>query len=282
MPTLDLPDGRTLAYEVGGDPAGTPVLYQHGTGDSRLARHPDDGLTASLGVRLVTADRPGVGGSSHRHETRTLLGWVSDVEALADALGVDRFVVAGHSGGGPHALAIAYQLGERVTRVGLASSLAPFEEPGARRLVKDRELRTLLGLHHVKFLAEAAGKAEARRFAKDVHRFVAHCADAYPADRTVFQDPQLEPMFEEQFTAALAQDGAGALDDMWAFLDWGFEPEDVHQHVELFYGDQDDVLDVEMRDLLSLRLPDCSPHTWRGAGHYAVYARWEEFLRSLV
>jgi pimeloyl-ACP methyl ester carboxylesterase len=281
MPTLDLPDGRTLAYEVGGASDGTPVLYQHGTGDSRLARHPDDSLAASLGVRLITADRPGVGGSS-RHRHRGLLAWVPDVEALADALGLHRFVVAGHSGGGPHALAIAHQLGDRVTKVGLAAPLAPLDEPGSWHLVKDRELRTIFALAHVKFLANAAGQIEARRYARDIPGFVAHCADAYPADRSVFLDPQLEPMFEEQFAAALGQDGVGALDDMWAFVDWGFAPEDVPQHVELFYGDQDDVLDVEMRDLLSLRLPDCSPHTWRGAGHYSVYAHWEEFLRSLM
>jgi pimeloyl-ACP methyl ester carboxylesterase len=43
---------------------------------------------------------------------------------LADALDVDRFAVAGWSGGGPHALAIAHVLGARVSKVALASSLA--------------------------------------------------------------------------------------------------------------------------------------------------------------
>ena len=61
MARLELDDGRGVAYESWGDPNGRPVVFAHGTGDSRLARHPDDGLTASLGVRLVTVDRPGQG-----------------------------------------------------------------------------------------------------------------------------------------------------------------------------------------------------------------------------
>ena len=42
-----------------GDPAGTPVLYLHGGGDSRLSRHPDDSIASALGVRLLAVDRCG-------------------------------------------------------------------------------------------------------------------------------------------------------------------------------------------------------------------------------
>src|SRR5689334_6385779 len=110
MHLFTLDDGRELAYELWGKPDGVPVLFQHGTGDSRLARHPDESLTADLSVRLVTVDRPGVGGSTAR-KNRTLLQWAPDVAALADHLEIDRFAVAGWSGGGPHALAIAHVLG---------------------------------------------------------------------------------------------------------------------------------------------------------------------------
>src|SRR5687767_7492450 len=50
--TVALGGGRTLALDDVGDPAGAPVLYLHGTPDSRLARHPDDDLAAAAGVRL--------------------------------------------------------------------------------------------------------------------------------------------------------------------------------------------------------------------------------------
>jgi pimeloyl-ACP methyl ester carboxylesterase len=278
---VQLSDGRTIAFEVVGDPDGVPVFFQHGTGDSRLCKHPDDAVTAAHGVRLITADRPGVGGSSpHKH--RTILDWVDDAGAVLDAAGVDEFVVAGHSGGGPHALAIAKQLGARVTKVGLAAPIAPFDEDGTRGMVKNRDLKMIFSLAHVKWLASAAGKVESRHYRKDLHGFVAHCAEEWPADRPVLTDPVLEPMFEAEFGEAFAKGGVGALDDMWGFLDWGFVPEDVHQHVELFVGDADDILDPEMTARLARRLPDSTVHTWSGAGHYGVYGRWDEFLAALV
>ncbi len=97
METLETPDGRQLAYEDGGAPDGIPVCFQHGMGDSRLCRHPDDSVTARQGVRLITADRPGVGGSSPRNH-RSIRDWVPGAEAIADAIRLERFAVAGHSG----------------------------------------------------------------------------------------------------------------------------------------------------------------------------------------
>jgi len=281
MPTINVADGRQVEYEVVGDPRGTPVFFQHGTGDSRLCKHPDDGVTAALGVRLITADRPGVGGSSpYKH--RSILDWVPDVEAIANELQLDHFVVAGHSGGGPHALAVASRLGDRVTKVGLAAPIAPFDQEGTKGMVKDKDLKMIFKLAHVKWLASAMGKIESKHYRKDLHGFVAHCAEEWPADAPIFTDAVLEPMFEAEFDAAFAQGGIGALDDMWAFLDWGFTPEEVGQHVELFVGDADDILDPEMSDRLAARLPDCTEHRWTGAGHYGVYGRWNEFLGALV
>jgi pimeloyl-ACP methyl ester carboxylesterase len=281
MQTITTTDGRTVAYEVVGDPDGTPVFWQHGTGDSRLCKHPDDSLTAALGIKLVTADRPGVGGSSPEHP-RGILDWVADAEAVADAAELEQFVVAGHSGGGPHALAIAQRLGDRVTAIGLAAPIAPFDHGVDKGMVKDEDLKLIFKLAHVKWLANAAGKAESKHYEKHLHSFVAHCAKEWPADKGIFTDPVLEPMFEAEFAAAFEQGGVGALDDMWGFLDWGFAPEDVDQHVELYVGDADDILDPAMSKRLSERLPDCTLHTWPGAGHYGVYGRWPEFLTAIV
>lgn len=281
MKTLDLSDGRVLAYEDGGSADGAAVFFQHGTGDSRLARHPDNSIAGSLGVRLITTDRPGVGGSSAR-KGRHLLDWPADIEALADALGVEEFAVAGHSGGGPHALAIAHVLGDRVRKIGLASALAPFDQPGVKKLVENKELQLVWKFAHTKFLANAVSRVESKHYLRDLEGFVAHLADEAPADKAVLEDPVLEPMFEAEMGEALKQGGIGVLDDMWAFLDWKFTPEEVNQHVDLFFGDADEILDPKMADLLAGRLPDCESHTWPGGGHYSVFAHWEEFLAPLA
>lgn len=282
MPRITLDDGRSLAYESWGDPEGTPVLFQHGTGDSRLARHPDGSLAAAAGVRLITTDRPGIGGSD-RLPHRSLLDWPADVTALTAELGIGGFVAAGWSGGGPHALALAAALGERVSGIVLASPLGPFDRDGSRDLVRNRDLRMIWRLSHAKWVAGAAGRAESRAALHDLHAFVASIAKGAPADAPVLSDPALEPMFEAEMGEALAQHGAGVLDDMWAFLDWGFTPEDVSQPVEVFHGDADEILAPEMYRELAARLPGAgAARAWSGGGHYALFAEgnWRELMEA--
>lgn len=279
MPVLELPGGRELAYETWGDPGGEPLLFNHGTGDSRLARHPDEALTRDAGVRLITVDRPGVGGSTRLHD-RKLLDWPADVALLADELELGAFAVAGWSGGGPHALAIAHELGERVTRVVLASPLGPLDRPGALDLVENGDLRMIWKLSHAKWLAGLAGRAESRLAVHDLRKFVASIAADAPSDAGVLGDPALEPMLEEEMGAALAQHGAGVLDDMWAFLDWGFAPEEVTQPTRLFLGDADQILSPDMYRGLARRLPRCETREWAGEGHYALFHHWPEFLSA--
>ena len=101
--TIMLADGRALAYCEWGDPTGSPVLLVHGGPGSRLLC-PDEDATVAAGVRLLTVDRPGYGGSAPRPDP-TLLDWADDVQALADRLGLERFAVVGFSAGGGYALA---------------------------------------------------------------------------------------------------------------------------------------------------------------------------------
>ena len=130
--TIEARDGRTVAYAEFGDPTGRPVIVCHGSAESRRFEV-DHEWTAAQGVRVVTPDRPGFGGSTPLPD-RTLLGWADDAADLADALGFDDFSVVGWSGGGPHALAAAHALGERVRAISLIGSFAPFTlVPGAYR-----------------------------------------------------------------------------------------------------------------------------------------------------
>lgn len=81
--SLTLRDGRELACGEFGDPQCSPILFSHGFSDSHVIRHPDDELTASLGVRWIAADQPGVGGSSPKAKRR-MVGWGHLCSALAD------------------------------------------------------------------------------------------------------------------------------------------------------------------------------------------------------
>src|SRR4051812_27985820 len=104
LPTIELPDGRTLAYAEWGDPQGRTIISCHGTPGCRLNRHPNQELVRSTGARVVAFDRPGFGQSSRRRRRR-VVDVVDDVARLADHLGLGEFAVVGGSGGGPHSLA---------------------------------------------------------------------------------------------------------------------------------------------------------------------------------
>jgi pimeloyl-ACP methyl ester carboxylesterase len=130
--TCTLSDGRTLAYTVGGDEDGTPVVAHHGTPGSRLFASLLSDAAAAAGVRLLTPDRPGYGRSSPPPDEWSWRDWRSDVAALLDAESVDRCAVVGFSGGGPFALAAAAS--DRVRRVGLVSAVVPPADIGLVKL----------------------------------------------------------------------------------------------------------------------------------------------------
>ncbi|QYG91613.1 alpha/beta hydrolase [Iamia sp. SCSIO 61187] len=128
-----LPDGRDLAVDDVGDPDGVPVVYLHGTPDSRLSRG-DDPATAAAGVRLLAVDRPGCGRSTS-HPGRTLGSVADDLAATLARLGVERAAVLAWSAGAPYAVALAARHPAVVSAVGLAAPAVPitaFADPDVR------------------------------------------------------------------------------------------------------------------------------------------------------
>jgi pimeloyl-ACP methyl ester carboxylesterase len=120
---------RQLTVQESGNPWGNPVFLLHGTPGSRLGPLPRTGLLYRLGVRLITFDRPGYGGSTSK-PGRQVASVAKDVKDIAEQLGFKKFAIVGRSGGGPHALAVAALLPELVTRAAALVSLAPPDAKG--------------------------------------------------------------------------------------------------------------------------------------------------------
>jgi pimeloyl-ACP methyl ester carboxylesterase len=129
MRTVTTPDGRTLTVREGGDPAGVPVLVISGTPGSSTLFAANRRDAEERGIRLLSYDRPGYGGST-RHKGRTAADCATDIEAVCDELGLERICVWGISGGGPHALAAAALLPERVAAAASLASVAPYGADG--------------------------------------------------------------------------------------------------------------------------------------------------------
>lgn len=284
MKTMTLADGRTLAYDDYGDPRGKPVVFTHGFGDSRLIRNPDNDLTASLGVRVIAPDQPGIGGSSPK-PGRKMIDWGSDVEELVDALGLGEFAVAGHSGGGPHTLAIAVHLPERVTKGVLASPVGDFDDPFMRKQLVMKDLKQIAKIHRLHHLLRWAFKHEAKDVLKDVPSYVESVAEDDPSDAaTMLDDPAMTEMFDKNFEQGMSHEGEGTYEMTLALWGWGFKLEDVRQPFDVFYGDADDIISPEMPKRVAKELPNGTGHIWLGAGHYGFVdrERWMEFLGAVA
>ena len=232
-----------------------------------------------LGIRLVTFDRPGFGGSD-RCEGRTVLDTSVDVGVLADGLGIDRFGVVGVSAGGGHALACAVALGDRASGVAVASMPGPLDEvPGAWDAL-DRRQRP----------AADMSREDPRRAARGVEGYTQRWLDdpttflggGTPDDRALLADPDAGGMLRADVTEALRPGAAGMADDLVAlWMPWGFRIADVPPGVRLWHGAQDTRGEPAFRYLAST-LPGCRAEVWPDAGHYGVLRHWREALAGAL
>ncbi len=282
-----LPDGRTLAVDDVGDPAGVPVLYLHGTPDSRLARHPDDGVAAAVGVRLLAVDRPGAGDSSpHPQSTLSSLG--ADLRVVLDELSVDQVALFGWSAGGLFALAAAAELGPRVTAIALVGTLPPVEAHA------DAGLVAALGparRHFVELAAEMAPHELAAELAPylapqplDEALALDHVLDA--AGELGRSELAAVPGAAEQLARALAASVRGGLGgvehDLVLQLEPGLDLGAIGMPVRTLHGAEDPASPPEVGAWLVARLPNAVLDVVPGAGHHVLFPRWREILLAVL
>lgn len=271
---VSLPDGRTIAYLDGGDPAGVPVIGLHGTPGCRLSRWPDDDLYVRAGVRYVTTDRAGYGRST-RHRGRQVADEAADVLAAAEHLGLDRFAVVGGAGGGPHALACAALLGTRVTRVACQSSLAPVGTGGMPR-------RAWTDAMAPAFAAELRWAEEGeQRVTHEAERTQRHMLTVLDQDPTTLLDEGLSAADVAYLARAdlrehwrrivleQAVDGVGGLvDDGLAFArHWGFNLAMITVPVLVTHSTHDVSAPVTHGRWLASRIPGAELRVSDTGGH---------------
>jgi pimeloyl-ACP methyl ester carboxylesterase len=267
--SVTLPDGRELAYEVYGDPAGDPVLSFHGGLSSRLDAAPAHQAALDLGVRLISPDRPGIGRSTFQ-PGRRLLDWPADVAALTEALGIDRFAVMGWSCGGPYAAACGARMSDRITAVGLLSSAVPFELVGTTKgLARDDRLLLLL-VRSAPRLASALlrvtiGEASETRLYREIRRSFPAVDRAALAERGSIADAVA---FVKE---SMRQGPQGCIQDYRVFgSPWGFDLSEVTVPVQIWEGEEDDSGPPEYRELLLRHLPRAQLSLVPGEGHLSL------------
>jgi pimeloyl-ACP methyl ester carboxylesterase len=257
--TVRTPDGRTLAVAEWGDPNGVPVIMLHGTPGSRLGHWRDPSIYARYGVRRITYDRAGYGRSS-RLPGRCVADVVPDVTAIADALGIDRFVVTGGSGGGPHALAVGTLLGDRVIRCLAAVCPAPADADGLDWFAGMVEgnieefRRAQEGEASIRTLVERERLETFARLDRGDENFL---GDAYPVSDTDLEMMQKDrSIFEATLRDGLRDGVDGWVDDDIAFVTpWGFDPASIAVPVSFWYGRADTLVPAAHGDWLVEHVP---------------------------
>jgi pimeloyl-ACP methyl ester carboxylesterase len=270
---IDLPDGRVLDIEVTGPVGGGVLLFHHGTPGAVTQQRTVQRAAHARGLRLVTYSRPGYGSSS-RLPGRRIADVVVDVTAVLDHLGVDRCLVAGWSGGGPHALACGALLSERVTGVLAIASVAPDGLP-------DLDLLTGMGAQNIEeFQLARRGEDALRPYLDTEAAALAHVDAAGliegmssllpQVDRDVMTNEIGEDMVAS-FAEALRAGVDGWLDDDLAFVQpWGFDLSDVSAPVVIWQGSDDLMVPFSHGEWLCRNVSGATSRLVQGEGHISL------------
>jgi len=287
--TVRTTDGRVLAVEDVGDPAGRPVLVHSGTPGSRLQYGPHARDATERGLRLIGYDRPGYGGSSPR-PGRTVADCASDVRAICADLGIERLAMWGASGGGPHVLACAALLPDLVAAAASLASLAPFDADGLDYfdgMAPENVDDTVLFLSD-----EAAARAKTDRDRAEIMAEppgdTTESADGAPGDGGADDEaagefgPALPPVdeaaiasglgdfFATAMRAALAPGSDGWWEDNCLLRPWGFSLADITVPVLLLHGREDVFVPFGHGQWLAEHIPGVRPLLLDDDGHLSL------------
>lgn len=279
--------GRRVAVIEAGAPDGAPVFWFHPTPGSRIASPAIRRAAEESGVRLLLTDRPGFGQSDSQRD-RDLFAWASDVAAVADRLGVGRFATAGSSGGGPHALACAHWLADRITVVGLLGTLGPLPPGRLPRTMKVGN-RVLFGLARrwpglfrvvnriltAPFIVTINDEQRAERI---MIRVLSRLSEA---EQTLVGTPEARANFIAMLREATRQGSRPITEELLMLTrPWGFDPA-VAAPVHLWHGIDDASVPVDVARDLAGSIPGCRAH-WLEGGHAAWLLHVDEVMGVLA
>jgi pimeloyl-ACP methyl ester carboxylesterase len=279
---LRLADGRTLDLRVSGPPDGRILLYHPGTPDSNHQLGAMAAAAHRLGLRLVSACRPGYGEST-RQKGRSVADVAADTEALLNFLGVSRCLVLGWSGGGPPALACGARLAQRVAALAVIAGRAPYPAAG---------LDWTAGMDSVEFLGTALrGEVGQRPRLQALRIQLLQTTPAQfkaewsgpPAEQAVLTDEVAE-WATTSTQEALRHGADGWIDDTLAGVKpWGFDVSEVAVPTRLWYGTEDRVVPLAHGQWLAGRIPGAVAHFEHGDGHLSIgCGHMDEIVQELV
>jgi pimeloyl-ACP methyl ester carboxylesterase len=281
-----LADGRLLRIQDAGATEAPTVVFCHGTPGSRLLHDHWLNAAAAAGLRLLAYDRPGCGGATAQPD-RTVADAAVDVAALADQLQLERFAVWGVSGGGPHALACAALLADRVVAAAVVASPAPYDAPGLDWFagMADRNVQRLtLALAGRDAMQPVLAQSAQALVGADPVQLIALSGPLLsPPDQAVL-DTELAAFQLAVFREAFAAGVEGWVEDDLALVaPWGVELGRVRVPVAVWHGEQDVAVPVAHGRWLARAIPEAELRLLPDHGHISlIYGRESEVVGWLA
>ena len=282
---VTLPDGRDLGYAEFGADDGRPVFWFHGTpGACRQVPLPARRAATERHLRIISVERPGIGASTP-HLYADLRGFATDIDFVAECLGVRDFAIVGMSGGAPYTLACAHAHPERM-RVGvILGGVAPTTGPeaapgGVVGLV--RHLAPVLRFVHAPLGAVAGRFVKALVPIQDP-LFSIYCRVSPPGDREVFADPEMKAMFLDDLVRGVrTQLHAPFLDLILFTQDWGFSVREIEVPIRMYHGTADHIVPVSHARHLTALIPDSVLRVRSGESHMGALDAAEEIYDTIL
>lgn len=278
MPEIVLPDGRVLAYREYGEPSGIPVICNHGGLLCGQDISPADVAARDLNLRLISPDRPGIGSSTPQRD-RTTADWASDVEALADTLGLGSFGAFGWSMGGQYAMALGCKLPQRTRAVVVVAGCIPGLRPEQMNPTDRRFMRLSRGPAAIG-AAVFAGVRTIARLAP-VAAQNATMRTLCPADRAALA--ALPDSSLAQWMSDAMSRPSGMVEEYRVLgRPWGFDPASMSVPTTFWQGGRDTLVPSEWGDQLCAMTRGATIQKVPGDGHFLAYRRWHEVLGALA
>jgi pimeloyl-ACP methyl ester carboxylesterase len=259
------------------------LVFHHGTPSAALLPPGFVDAAADRGFRVVVHSRPGYGESSPQPERR-VADVAADTATVLDALGADRFVTLGWSGGGPHALACAALLADRCLAAGAVAAVAPYDALGPHWMDG-------MGQDNVEeFSAALAGREEIEAFLAGFDReeitregLLADIGTLFsPIDVEAFSGPMADYMVDGMRHAVL-HGTAGWRDDDLAFAQpWGFDPAAIAVPVALWQGREDRMVPFAHGEWLAAHVPGVRARLTDDQGHVSLMRQPEALVEAVV